>query len=252
MASSLSRPIAIIAGAGPGTGAAVARRFAQTYPVVLLSRSASSLDPLVQGINQNGGSALGLPTDVTNPENMTSTMTQIQNHFGADVSIAAAIFNVASKFSRSQFLESGPEFLDSLEATARGASNFSKAVIPLMLAEGRKDTSHGERYSPTLIFTGATAAMKGGSGLGSFAMSKFAVRALAQSLAREFGPKGIHVAHAVIDGIIATEMTKGYKDDTPDAKIDPNAIAEAYWFLHTQPRSAFTQELDLRPYCESW
>lgn len=222
MATSLSRPIAIIAGAGPGTGAAIARRFAQAYPVVLLSRSASSLDPIVEGINKNGGSAIGLPTDVTSTENMTSTMTQIQQHFGSDLSVAAAIFNVASKFSRSSFLESGSEFTDSLESTARGATNFSKAVIPYLLDDKEKTS---QDRPPTLIFTGATAAMKGGSGLGSFAMSKFAVRALAQSLAREYGPRGVHVAHAVIDGIIATEMTKGWKEEVPDAKIDPNWVS---------------------------
>ncbi|KAF9891682.1 hypothetical protein FE257_003694 [Aspergillus nanangensis] len=256
MASSLSRPIAIIAGAGPGTGAAIARRFAQTYPVVLLARSSTSLDPLVQGINQNGGTALGLPTDVTNPDNMDSTMTQIRNHFGTDMTVAAAIFNVASKFSRTPFLDSGSEFLDSLEATARGSSAFAKAVIPFMLAEAEKSPADQQQqqpqHPPTLIFTGATASLKGGSGLGSFAMSKFAVRALAQSLAREFGPQGLHVAHAIIDGIIDTEQTKDFNRDRPDSKIDPKWIAKSYWFLHTQPRTAFTQELDIRPYGETW
>ncbi|KAL2843686.1 NAD(P)-binding protein [Aspergillus pseudoustus] len=252
MASPLSRPIAIIAGAGPGTGAATARRFAQSYPVVLLARTPASLDLLVNSINEDGGSALGLPADVANPDTMSSTMSQIQTHFGPDVTVAAAVFNVASQFSRAPFLNTGAEFLSSLEATARGASVFARAVIPFMLAGVEAKNAEHKRYPPTIIFTGATAALKGGSGLGSFAMSKFAVRALAQSLAREFGPQGLHVAHAIIDGIIATEKTKSYKPDTPDAKIDPNAIAEAYWFLHTQPRSAFTQELDLRPYCESW
>ncbi|PWY96066.1 oxidoreductase [Aspergillus sclerotioniger CBS 115572] len=243
-----TNPIAIIAGAGPGTGAALARRFAQRYPVVLLARSQSTLDPLVQDINRSGGSALGIPADVAHTDQFSSTLAQIRTHFGSEPRVAAAIFNVASKFSRNPFLDHQPEFLDSIEATARGASNFSRAVLPLLLREVEKT----EEYSPTLIFTGATAALKGGSGLGSFAMSKFAVRALAQSLAREFGPKGVHVAHAIIDGIIATEKTKGYMDDRPDAKIDPNGIAEAYWFLHTQSRSAFTHEIDLRPYCETW
>ncbi|KAE8387700.1 NAD(P)-binding protein [Aspergillus alliaceus] len=249
MASSLSKPIAIVAGAGPGTGAAIARRFAKAYPVVLLARTQANLVPLAQSIHQNGGSALAISADVTNADAIDSTMAQIKTHFGRDVSVAAAIFNVASKFTRKPFLDSNAEFLDSLEATARGASNFSKAVIPSMVREA-KDSE--QQYPPTLIFTGATAAMKGGPGLGSFAMSKFAVRALSQSLAREFGPQGVHVAHAIIDGIIATEKTKDYNKDRPDSKIDPDSIAEAYWFLHTQPRSAFTHELDLRPYCENW
>ncbi|RAK81471.1 oxidoreductase [Aspergillus fijiensis CBS 313.89] len=250
MTTKLTKPIAIIAGAGPGTGASIARRFAQTYPVVLLARRQSSLDPLVQAINQSGGTALGIPADVTQPGTMEATMQQIEGAFGgADcpVTVAAAIFNVASKFSRAPFLDSGAEFLASLEATARGASNFSQAVLPFLLrAVGETPPA------PTLIFTGATASVKGGSGLGSFAMSKFAVRALAQSLAREFGPRGVHVAHAIVDGIIATEQTRGYMTDKPDAKIDPDWIAETYWFLHSQPRSSFTHELDLRPYCETW
>ncbi|PYH47107.1 7-alpha-hydroxysteroid dehydrogenase [Aspergillus saccharolyticus JOP 1030-1] len=251
MASKLTKSIAIIAGAGPGTGASIARRFAQTYPVVLLARRASSLDPLVEQITQAGGTAIGIPADVTQPGAMESTMQQLERQYGRDhFTVAAAVFNVASKFSRSAFLDSGEEFLASLEATARGASNFSKAVLPFLL-RAVEEGPQGQ-LPPTLVFTGATASLKGGSGLGSFAMSKFAVRALAQSLAREFGPKGVHVAHAIIDGIIATEQTKEYLADKPDAKIDPDWIAEAYWFLHSQPRSSFTHELDLRPYCETW
>ncbi|PYH94374.1 putative oxidoreductase,short chain dehydrogenase [Aspergillus ellipticus CBS 707.79] len=213
MASLLSKPIAIVAGAGPGTGASIARRFAKAYPVVLLARSQSSLDPLVDGIDRAGGSAIGIPSDVTNAGDLASTMKQIEQQFGSDLTVAAAVFNVASKFTRAPFLES-------------------------------KHRVSG--------YIGATAALKGGSGLGSFAMSKFAVRALSQSLAREFGPQDVHVAHAIIDGIIATEKTKEYKKDVPDSKVDPDWIAESYWFLHTQSRSAFTHELDLRPYCETW
>lgn len=118
--------------------------------------------------------------------------------------------------------------------------------------------------------TGATAAIKGGSGLSAFAMSKFGIRAMSQSLAREFGPKGVHVSHAIIDGIIDTEKTKSFSQDVPDSKIDPKwvsnigvceakflvlivvQIAESYWFLHTQPRTSFTHEIDLRPYSETW
>lgn len=101
-------------------------------------------------------------------------------------------------------------------------------------------------------FIGATASLKGGSGLSGFAMSKFAIRALSQSLAREFGPQGVHVSHAIIDGIIDTEKTKEYSREVPDSKIDPQWIVESYWFLHTQPRTSFTHELDLRPSSETW
>ncbi|GFF25523.1 uncharacterized oxidoreductase SAV2478 [Aspergillus udagawae] len=243
----MPKAIVIVAGAGPGLGSAVARRFAKVYPVVLLARSQLSLDPLVNDITQSGGSAMGIPIDVTISSSMSSTMEQIKAKFGPDLSIAAAIYNVASKFTRKPFLEQSPEeFLGSLEPSIKGAFNFAQATLPLMLNEA---TGH---YPPTLIFTGATAALKGGSGLSGFAMSKFGIRALSQSLAREFGPKGVHVSHAIIDGIIDTQKTKGYSQDIPDSKIDPKWIAESYWFLHTQPRSSFTHEIDLRPYSEKW
>ncbi|KAH9203105.1 hypothetical protein DL95DRAFT_248975, partial [Leptodontidium sp. 2 PMI_412] len=161
-----------------------------------------SLDPLVRDITQNGGSAVGIPIDVTSSSNMDSTMDQIKTKFGPDLRVAAAIYNVASKFTRKPFLEQGiEEFLGSLEPTLRGAFNFAHATLPLML----NDEQNTHKYPPTLIFTGATAALKGGSGLSAFAMSKFGIRAMSQSLAREFGPKGIHVSHAIIDGIIDTE-----------------------------------------------
>jgi NAD(P)-dependent dehydrogenase (short-subunit alcohol dehydrogenase family) len=111
---------------------------------------------------------------------------------------------------------------------SRGAFLFSQAVLPLLL----KNTN--AEHPPTLIFTSATAAMKGSALCSSFATGKFAMRALAQSLAREFGPKGVHVNHAIIDGVIDIERTKGY--NLPEhAKIKPDAIADAYWYLHTQP-----------------
>lgn len=145
----MSKSIAIIAGAGPGTGSAVARRFAQFYPVVLLARSQASLDPLVNGITQSGGSAMGIPTDVASASSMGSTIDQIKAKFGADLAIAAAIYNVASKFVMKPFLEqSSEEFFGSLEPSNRGAFNFAQATLPLLL-NGDKG-----QYPPTLIFTG--------------------------------------------------------------------------------------------------
>ncbi|KAJ5338894.1 hypothetical protein N7452_005622 [Penicillium brevicompactum] len=243
----MPKPIAIIAGAGPGTGSAVARRFALSYPVVLLARSQQSLDPLVDDITQNGGSAMGIPTDVTSAASMGLTMDKIKNKFGPEITVAAAIYNVASKFSMKPFLEQKPrEFIEMSEPSIKGAFNFAQATLPYML-----NGDQGQ-YPPTLIFTGATASLKGSSGLSAFAMSKFGTRAMAQSLAREFGPKGVHVSHAIIDGIIDTEKTKSFGQNAPDAKIDPQGIADSYWHLHTQPRSAFTHEIDIRPFSEKW
>lgn len=141
--------IAVIAGVGPGTGSAIARRFAQAYPVVLLARSLQSLDPIAKEITQYGGSALSIPTDVTSASGMTSTMDQVKAQFGSDVSIAAAAYNVASKFVRKPFLEqSSEEFLGNLEPSIKGAFNFAQATLPLML-----DAKEAQ-YPPTLIFTG--------------------------------------------------------------------------------------------------
>lgn len=145
----MPKPIAIIAGAGPGTGSAVARRFAHAYPVVLLARSKLSLDPLMQDITQNGGSAISVPTDVTSSSSMDSTMEQIKAKFGPHLNVAAAIYNVASKFTKKPFLEQSTEdFLGSLEPSVKGAFNFSQATLPLMLNEDKG------QHPPTLIFTG--------------------------------------------------------------------------------------------------
>lgn len=141
--------IAIIAGVGPGTGSAIARRFAQTYPVVLLARSQQSLDPVAREIKENGGSAIGIPTDVTSASGMTTTIDQVKAHFGSNIGIAAAVYNVASKFVRKPFLEqSSEEFLGSLEPSIKGAFNFAQATLPLML------NAKEAQYPPTLVFTG--------------------------------------------------------------------------------------------------
>ena len=145
----MPKPIAIIAGAGPGTGSAVARRFALSYPVVLLARSQQSLDPLVDDITKNGGSAMGIPTDVTSAASMGLTMDKIKNKFGPEITVAAAIYNVASKFSMKPFLEQKPrEFIEMLEPSIKGAFNFAQATLPYML-----NGDQGQ-YPPTLIFTG--------------------------------------------------------------------------------------------------
>lgn len=145
----MPKPIAIIAGAGPGTGSAVARRFALSYPVVLLARSQQSLDPLVNDITNNGGSAIGVPTDVTSVLSMGLTMDKIKNKFGAEITVAAAIYNVASKFSMKPFLEQNPEEFNRMsEPSIKGAFNFAQATLPYML------NADPGLYPPTLIFTG--------------------------------------------------------------------------------------------------
>lgn len=150
----------------------------------------------------------------------------------------------------------------------QGAFNFAQRSLPLLL-----DSRESSEYPPTLIFTGATASLRGSANYASFASAKFALRALAQSLAREFGPQGVHVSHTIIDGVIDIPRTKEWANEHEDGKLSPHAvsvisfgiliwyidlvtdllqIADSYWYLHTQPRTTFAFELDLRPYVEKW
>ncbi|KAI9832252.1 MAG: hypothetical protein M1819_004430 [Sarea resinae] len=243
-----SKTFAIVAGVGPGTGASVARRFAAAYPVVLLARNAENYDPLVKEINSSGGKAIGISTDVADLKSVTSAFEQIANGFGKDAGLAAAVFNVGGRFIRKPFLElTLDEFESGFDANGRGAYLFSRATLPLLLKS--TDLPH----PPTLIFTGATASLKGSAGCASFSTGKFALRSLAQSLGREFGPKGVHVAHAIIDGVIDIPRTKEWVvGPEPDNKISADAIADVYWNLHVQPRTTFTHEIDVRPYVEKW
>ncbi|ETI20931.1 hypothetical protein G647_07274 [Cladophialophora carrionii CBS 160.54] len=245
---------AVIAGVGAGTanthanhsGASVARRFAKHYAVALLARNPDNYEPIAKEINAAGGKAIGISTDASDSKSVKAAFEQLEKEFGG-APLAAAIYNVGGKFIRKPFLElSEDEFEAGWAANGRGAFLFSREVLPLML----KNTD--AEYPPTLIFTSATAAMKGSANCASFASGKFAMRALAQSLAREFGPKGIHVNHAIIDGVIDIERFAHYKLDHPEAKIKPEAIADAYWYLHTQPRTCFTNEIDIRPAVEKW
>jgi len=221
------------------------------YPVVLLARNPANFEPVVEEIKKAGGEATGISTDCSSAESVSSALKKIQE-IGEDVKIAAAVYNVGGRFIRKPFLElTQEEFESGFEANGRGAFLFCQALLPLMLKGVQSEYPEGT-YPPTLIFTSATAAMKGSALCSSFATGKFAMRALAQSLAREFGPKGVHVAHAIIDGVIDIERTKEWKFDAPDAKISADAIADQYWYLHTQPRTSFTNEIDIRPYIEKW
>jgi len=241
--------IAIIAGVGAGTGAAVARKFAASYPVVLLARNPDNYESLVKEINSSGGKAIGISTDVADAKSITNAADQIKKEFGGDVKAAAAVFNASGRFVRKPFLElSEDEFFAGLDVSARGAFLFSRAVLPLLLA-----AIPTSKYPPALIFTGATASVKANALMSSFATGKFALRALSSSLAKEFGPQGVHVSHAIIDGVIDIPRTKDWLKDAPaDAKISADGIADAYWHLHTQPRTTFTWEIDIRPYVEKW
>lgn len=245
-----SKLIAIVAGVGPGTGASVARKFAKAYPVVLLARKPENYESLAKEINSSGGKAIGISTDVADQSSLKSAVDAIKKEFGNDVGAAAAIFNASGGFLRKPFLETPPEvFQQSLAVSATGGVLFSQSFLPLLL-NGAKQ---GSEHPPSLIFTGATASVKSSAQMSSFATGKWALRALSQSLAKEFGPQGVHVAHAIIDGVIDIPRTKEWlKDLGPEAKLNADGIANDYWYLHTQPKTNFTWELDLRPAVEKW
>lgn len=240
---------AVVAGVGPGTGASVARRFAKSYAVALLARNPANYEDLVKEINTAGGRAVGISTDTSDANSVRNAFEQLKKEDGFQGHLAAAIYNVGGGFIRKPFLElSDEEFEHGWKTNGLGGFYFSQAVLPLLLETEKAQPEH----PPTLIFTSATAAMRGGALFSSFSTGKFAMRSLSQSLAREFGPKGIHVVHAIIDGVIDIPRTKEWKFDAPDAKISPDAIADSYWHLHTQPRTSFTFEFDIRPYVEKW
>ncbi|KAF1975105.1 NAD(P)-binding protein [Bimuria novae-zelandiae CBS 107.79] len=245
-----SKLIAIVAGVGAGTGASVARKFAAAYPVVLLARNPENFKSLAEEINSSGGKAIGISTDVSDSKSVQNAVEIIKKEFGPDVGAAAAIFNASGGFQRKPFLElSEDSFMQSLAVSATGGFLFSQATLPFLL----KGVQQKSQHPPSLIFTGATASVKSNAQMSSFSTGKWALRALSQSLAREFGPKGVHVSHAIIDGVIDISRTREWlKELGPEAKLNADGIANDYWYLHTQPVTNFTWELDLRPAVEKW
>jgi NAD(P)-dependent dehydrogenase (short-subunit alcohol dehydrogenase family) len=217
-----SKLIAVVAGVGPGTGASVARKFSRAYPVVLLARKPENYESLAQEINSAGGKAIGISTDVSDVSSLKNAVDRIKKEFGDDVGLAAAIFNASGPFMRKPFLEIPPEvFQSSLAVSATGGILFSQSFLPLLI----KGVEQKSEYPPSLIFTGATASVKSNAQMASFATGKWALRALSQSLAREFGPQGVHVAHAIIDGVIDIPRTKEWlKDMPPEAKLSADGV----------------------------
>jgi len=239
----------IVAGVGAGTGRSVALKFAKAYPVILLARNPQNYESIVSEIKSSGGHAIGISTDVSSPQSVSSAFAEIQKEFKGK-QLAAAVYNVGGRFIKKPFLElTLEEYEAGYEANGKGFFLFAQAVLPLLL-----DSVSTSLHPPSLIITGATASVRGSATMSSFASGKFALRATGQSLAREFGPKGVHVAHAIIDGVIDIPRTHDWpvNGGVEDGKIDSSAIADAYWYLHTQPRSHFTQELDVRPYVEKF
>jgi NAD(P)-dependent dehydrogenase (short-subunit alcohol dehydrogenase family) len=222
-----SKPVAIVVGVGPGLGAALARRFAgEGMAVAMAARQADKLAGLVK---ETGGRAYGC--DARMETAVGDLFAAVERDLGRPQLV---VFN-AGGYTRKPVAELS---VSEVEACWRncclGGFIVGRAAARAMLAAG----------AGTILLTGATAALRGSAQFAAFAIGKFGLRALAQSMARELGPQGIHVAHIVIDG--------GIGDAADATRLAPSAIAEAYWQLHRQARSAWTQELDLRPWAEKF
>jgi NAD(P)-dependent dehydrogenase (short-subunit alcohol dehydrogenase family) len=232
---------AAVLGVGPGLGAAVARRFAREgFAVALMARREESVAGVREEIESAGGTALAVSADATDLASVAVAFDRLRAELGDP---EVFVYN-AGAFQMGGILEISPEKFDEcFKANCAGAFYAAQQVLPAMVEAGRG----------TVLLTGATAALRGGARFSALAVGKFGLRALAQSMAREFGPQGIHVAHAVIDGQIDTprvrEMSPGREDHT---MLSPDAIAETYWQIHSQDRTAWTLELDLRPAVESF
>jgi NADP-dependent 3-hydroxy acid dehydrogenase YdfG len=232
---------AIVAGVGPGLGAALARAFAREgFAVGLLARKIESSAPVEEEIRKNGGKAAAIAVDVTDRKAVFASVEKLRGQFGATTTLA---YN-ASGFGRGKFLELDPESIRAaFEVSVMGAVHAAQAVIPDMVKAGRGFIS----------LTGATASLRGRAGFAGFATAKSGVRMLGQSLAREFHPQGIHVVHVIVDGQIDTPRARS-RDPKRGAEtmIPPDAIAAAIIGAMKQPKNAWTHEFDIRPAAENF
>jgi len=236
-----------VVGVGPphGLGAAIARRFAREgFRITVMGRAAEKVTATLQELRGDGAVAEAVVGDVTDEALVRRVVAAADV---PDAPLEVAIFNAGGNWPRG-FREMDAAFLEEMwRVNALAGFFFAKAALDVMLP----------RQRGTIVFTGASASLRGKAMFGGFAQAKAALRALAQSAAREFGPQGVHVAHVVVDGAIDGDRINTFLPDLkasrpPDGLLDPDAIAEAHWTLHAQQRSAWSHELDVRPWVENW
>ena len=241
MLPSSTPPLAVIVGVGPGLGAALAARFAAGgHALALLSRSEHARQSVLAQLAEHGQTGHGYDCDAGDPASVAAAFARIRATQGQP---AVLVYN-AGMFLQGGILELDPaRFEAAWRVNCLGGYLTTREVLPAMLAAG----------GGTILFTGATAALRGGARFAGLAVGKSGLRTLAQSTAREFGPRGIHVAHVVVDGRIGTpDAGKRQPEADVESCLDPAAIAESYWQLCQQPRSAWTLEMDLRPAVEKF
>jgi NAD(P)-dependent dehydrogenase (short-subunit alcohol dehydrogenase family) len=239
------RGAAIVIGAGDALGGAIARRFAKGGLVAVPSRrKIKPLGELVAQIEAQGGEAKGITCDARDEDAVIALFERVEEEIGT---VEALVFNTGAQH-RSSILEMTTRIYRQVwESAALAGFIAGREAARRMASRGRG----------TIIFTGATASVRGGANFASFASAKHALRALAQSMARELGPMGVHVGHIIVDGMIDSQAVKEKFPEETDAlpdggMLNPDHIAEAYWAMHTQPKDAWTFEIDIRPSVERW
>ena len=241
----MAKKVALIVGAGDALGGAIARRFAREgFVACVVRRDAAKLESLVEAIRHEGGEARAFGVDARKEEEVVKLYEAIEREIGP---IEVSVFNIGANVQFSITEMTAQKYFKVWEMACFAGFLVGREAAKVMLPRGRG----------TVLFTGATASVRGSAGFCAFAGAKHALRALAQSMARELGPQGIHVGHIVIDGAIDTDFIRTlfperYKLKEVDGILNPDHIAENYWHLHSQPRTAWTFELDLRPYMEPW
>jgi NAD(P)-dependent dehydrogenase (short-subunit alcohol dehydrogenase family) len=235
--------VAVVVGAGPGLGYALGRRFCRAeMHVALAARHAARLEAMsaeCSGVNHNGRA---YACDATNEADVEELFNRTETELGVPNLV---VYNAGAFVARGLLDTTAEEFENCWRVGCLGGFLVGRAAARRMLARPGQ--------GGTILFTGATASLRGSAGFHNLAVGKFGLRALAQSMARELQPKGIHVAHVIIDGRIRPPgIAPGGENRVPDDMLDAEAIAENYYRLHCQPRSAWTQELDLRPWVEKF
>jgi NAD(P)-dependent dehydrogenase (short-subunit alcohol dehydrogenase family) len=240
--------VALVVGAGDFIGAAIARRFAAGgFTVAVGRRTADKLAPLVEEIEGSGGKARAYALDARDESRIEAVFADIETNLGP---LEVVVFNVGANVRFPLRDTTSRVFRKVWEMACWAGFLTGREAAKYMVPRGRG----------TILFTGATASLRGGSGFAAFASAKFGLRALAQSMARELGPENIHVAHLVIDAGVDTAWVReriasagGDPNALPaDALMNPASVAEAYWNLYRQTPDAWTFELDLRPHRETW
>ena len=241
----MNRKVALIAGVGDGLGSAVARRFAREgYDTVLVARSADRLERIAKDIEAGGGRGVAYVADIRNEQAVSKLFDDVETAVGP---ISVVVFNTGANH-RASILDTEAEIFEKVWRL----SCFAGFLVGREAARHMVPRGHG-----TILFTGATASLRGASNISAFAAAKGGVRMVAQSMARELGPKGIHVASVIIDGMIdSPRMRERYPERInllpPEGMLRPDDIAETYLHIHQQPRSAWTFETDLRPWAEKF